>query len=53
MVTYAQAYNAAAKMARATDSGFLPEFICRGYAEAGKTLRRYRNEALQHMHDVL
>lgn len=54
VITYAQAYNAAAKMARPTDSGFLPTFVlCRGYEEANNSLKRIRNEALQHMHDML
>jgi len=55
LVTHMQVYNAAAKMARITDSGFLPSFlICRGFDN--KTNKRLKNtgyEAMQYVRDIL
>jgi len=47
IITHVQVYNAAAKMARATDSGFLPAFaICRGYPNANRRLANVGSEAM-------
>jgi len=54
IVTHMQVYNAAAKMARVTDSGFLSAFvICRGYPDANKRLSDVGNETRQYVRDLL
>jgi len=54
IVTHSQVYNAAAKMARATDSGFLPAFvICRGYPNANRRLSNVANKTMQYVRDLL
>jgi len=53
IITHVQVYNAAAKMARATDSGFLPAFtICRGYPNANRRLSSVASEAMQYVRDL-
>jgi len=53
IITHVQMYNAAAKMARATDSVFLPAFaICRGYPNANRRLANVGSEAMQYIRDL-
>lgn len=53
IVTYAQAYSSAAKMARPTDCGFVPTYvISRGYAIGSRTMNNLAESTRQYILDL-
>jgi len=53
LVTYVQAYNSAAKMARPQDCGLAPAYaLCRGYRGADRRLLETRRDTRQYLRDL-